>query len=830
MHPELLEPFARTIVMALGVGIIVSAALALLVLAMTRLKPRPSATTRHVLWWLTLAASAILPVVSVASSLGRVEHVRTASAFSADGATSLKMYQIDAGPPKSGPKASYYYAVDEQPATTRLKAQPSKPGALDALAPIVATLQRSLPSAETLRYLGLGLFALWLLVAAAGLASLTRSLVVLRRIKLAASPLDESVTRRLRRWRHSSRHGRAVALCVSNEVDVPVAVGFRLPTILLPAQVVETEDIADIDQIAMHEYAHLDRYDDWTNLLQRLIERIFWFNPVIAFVGRRISLEREIACDDWVVSQTGRAHRYATCLWKLVESSRLPAKPILAPGALLTPKQITVRIEQLLDARRNALPRLSPLGALAVGALCIGLIVVQVQRAPVIAITEIAPPQAVAEVKAPTAEARVGVAHSATVHAHLVAPIHVVRQLHIERVKQWAEFVAVETRKPQLVRPQRVQQSADDRAGALTARSHAPTERVKPEPITIAVVAPESAAALERRVRDAPFEVIAKSRAAAQLHAYLDESFAAAFKNEATLLGTSVHARVLTLEGGHRIAFNPPAPPAVPGRLSLEHCIGCDLSHANLRGLNLSHISLTGANLRGADLRDANLIGAHLIGVDLREAKLDGADLRNATITASDLSASSFRNVRTDGMRISGTIFNGMLAEGTRLRSMIDNCQGCDLHLLDLRGQDLRGVRLTGVDLHGADLRNVGLSEVVFQNVDLHDAHLAGADLRNAKLIGCNLRGIELGGANLSGLSMEGSEIGGKTFVHYGYSLRAFKPSTVQQRRAAAAAAEPQTDVETKVEAIVEESTEATANAPSRGAPPVSNPSPNQLD
>jgi uncharacterized protein YjbI with pentapeptide repeats/beta-lactamase regulating signal transducer with metallopeptidase domain len=806
MHLELLEPFARTIVTALGVGILESMALALLVLTMTKMKPRPSATTRHVLWWLTLSASAILPAVSVFSSLGHIEHQRV-PVIATSGPSGVEMRRIE-------------NVQDSVEATPRAARENYRTPATDAFAPLSAALARSLPSPDTLRYLGLACLALWLLVAAGGFVSLTRSLIVLRRIKLAALPLDASVVRRLRRWRHSSRLGRSVALSVSNEVDVPVAVGFRLPTILLPAQLVEIEEIADIDQIAMHEYAHLDRYDDWTNLLQRFIERLFWFNPVIAFVGHRISLEREIACDDWVVAQTGRAHRYATCLWKLVESSRLPAKPILAPGALLSPKQITIRIEQLLDARRNALPRLSPIGALVVGALCIALIVVQVQRAPVIALVESAPAVTL-DAAEPAASPAAGARPEPSAQPAKAKPTSPseAERIAAERIALAAERVKLETARAQL------DASSAEHAAVVASSSQQHSKQARPaakEAITIAVVSPDQPSG------PATFAIPDAQIYAPGIKRPFDRELRASALATARLGALpSQIARVFVLENGLRATLSPAfvsPPPARTIRAGVGSCIGCDLSHANLHALNLSHIMLTGASLRGADLTGANLNGARLIGVDLREAKLDGADLRNAVISNSDLSGSSFRNVRIDGIRIAATIFSGMIAEGTHLRQAIDHCQGCDLHLLDLHGQDLHGVHLTGADLHGADLRDVELSEAVFDQVDLHDARFTGADLHNAKLRSCNLNATDFKGANMVGLSTEGSDTGATARV--GFSLHLFKVKAQLQKPAQPATDEAVSDLDI----TVDQTDGKTPDAPARAMHPVNDPSHSELD
>jgi beta-lactamase regulating signal transducer with metallopeptidase domain len=379
------DAFARAILVALGSGMLVAAVLALIVAVIARAL-EPSATTRHVLWWIAFSVAAVLPIATIGTSMRRIEHrtavVATAhvrdeqrgSANARDGATN------------AGRSANVRRTADPQPAAHGAAA----PLQLDwlALGTAAARAAGSLPVLPT------ALVGSFLTVAIVRLGLLVPGIVWLLRVKRAALPLDESIVRRLRRYRHGMRTGRAATIALSADIDVPIAVGFGTPAILLPIRVAEIETIADLDQIVMHEHAHLNRYDDVTNFVQCIVERLFWFNPVIAFAGRRISLEREIACDDAVVAQTGRAHRYATCLWKLVESAHLPARPVMAPGALLTTKQITRRIEQLLDSKRNALPRLSPASALVLGTLSAGLIFVQAQRAPVIALEDPVSPSA----------------------------------------------------------------------------------------------------------------------------------------------------------------------------------------------------------------------------------------------------------------------------------------------------------------------------------------------------------------------------------------------------------------------------------------------------
>ncbi len=115
----------------------------------------------------------------------------------------------------------------------------------------------------------------------------------------------------------------------------------------------------------VHELAHIRRWDDWTNVVQKLAEAVFFFNPAVLWIARRLNLEREIACDDWVVSMTGAARPYAVCLTKLVELGAFSRGPQLAHGAVTRKRQISHRIESLMSRKRAGSPRFSPAGVLA---------------------------------------------------------------------------------------------------------------------------------------------------------------------------------------------------------------------------------------------------------------------------------------------------------------------------------------------------------------------------------------------------------------------------------------------------------------------------------
>ena len=86
-----------------------------------------------------------------------------------------------------------------------------------------------------------------------------------------------------------------------------MSLGFLHPAILIPQTLLDTLSNAELEHVVLHELAHLRRRDDWTNLAQKLIVAILPIQPALYWIGRRMSIEREMACDDWVIATTGTA-------------------------------------------------------------------------------------------------------------------------------------------------------------------------------------------------------------------------------------------------------------------------------------------------------------------------------------------------------------------------------------------------------------------------------------------------------------------------------------------------------------------------------------------
>jgi hypothetical protein len=149
---------------------------------------------------------------------------------------------------------------------------------------------------------------------------------------------------------------RNVEFCTSAEVDTPCVIGFFSPRLLVPYSLYITLTESDLRQIILHECEHLRRHDDWINLAQKLALTLFPLNPALLFADRRLSLERELACDAGVIARTDAPFDYAHCLTRLAEHRLNSRRLSLALSAWSRQSELARRVHTLLSPIR----RLSP--------------------------------------------------------------------------------------------------------------------------------------------------------------------------------------------------------------------------------------------------------------------------------------------------------------------------------------------------------------------------------------------------------------------------------------------------------------------------------------
>jgi hypothetical protein len=101
------------------------------------------------------------------------------------------------------------------------------------------------------------------------------------------------------------------------------------------------------EQLVLHESAHLRLGDDYALILQRIIEAVFGFYPVVWWIRRHIEFEREVACDDFVVEWTGHAPKCTRCLTHAAEVAVGAGSYPLAGFAAQTSRRLEKRGDML---------------------------------------------------------------------------------------------------------------------------------------------------------------------------------------------------------------------------------------------------------------------------------------------------------------------------------------------------------------------------------------------------------------------------------------------------------------------------------------------------
>lgn len=196
----------------------------------------------------------------------------------------------------------------------------------------------------------LGIFVIWAVVGGWLLLGVARSVWYLRILRRSCVEVDPiALAPKLQETIRRQQQIRTVALCTSATIRIPTAIGFLKPTVVIPEWAMQELSTDEMNQILLHEFAHLCRWDDWTNLAVQVVKAVFFFHPAVWWMERESALEREMACDDAVLAQTENHHAYADCLTHLAEKTLLQRTVVLAHAALGRIRQTTKRVIRILD-------------------------------------------------------------------------------------------------------------------------------------------------------------------------------------------------------------------------------------------------------------------------------------------------------------------------------------------------------------------------------------------------------------------------------------------------------------------------------------------------
>jgi bla regulator protein BlaR1 len=162
---------------------------------------------------------------------------------------------------------------------------------------------------------------------------------------------------------------RVVTLLESAIVKIPLTVGYLKPVILIPTGLLTGLGQQEVEMILLHELSHILRKDYLINIFQRLMETLFFFNPVVLWLSARIRAEREHCVDDLVINHSKNKTGYIRSLLHYEQyRAGVPAYAM----AFGSGKGTLARMERLISRRNQTLHKLELFGLALLLAMGIG--------------------------------------------------------------------------------------------------------------------------------------------------------------------------------------------------------------------------------------------------------------------------------------------------------------------------------------------------------------------------------------------------------------------------------------------------------------------------
>jgi bla regulator protein BlaR1 len=126
---------------------------------------------------------------------------------------------------------------------------------------------------------------------------------------------------------------RSVRFVESLVLHAPATIGTLRPVILIPVGALAGLDPRYLDALIFLELAHIRRQDFLINLVQTILETLFFFHPAVWWVSSQVRAERENCCDDLAVRVCGDEDGYANALVAMEDlRDQLPAYALGARG------------------------------------------------------------------------------------------------------------------------------------------------------------------------------------------------------------------------------------------------------------------------------------------------------------------------------------------------------------------------------------------------------------------------------------------------------------------------------------------------------------------
>jgi bla regulator protein BlaR1 len=187
-----------------------------------------------------------------------------------------------------------------------------------------------------------------------------------------ATPLsDGREVGTLRRMERIAGIRKPIEVLLSRTSLEPGIFGIARPTLIWPEGISKRLQDPHLEAVLAHEVWHVRRRDNLSAALHMLVEAVFWFYPLVWWLGARLVEERERSCDEEVVALGSDRQVYAESILKVCEFCLGSPLPCVAgvTGADLKKRMVhimTDRILHKLDFARKALLAVAATLAIAI--------------------------------------------------------------------------------------------------------------------------------------------------------------------------------------------------------------------------------------------------------------------------------------------------------------------------------------------------------------------------------------------------------------------------------------------------------------------------------
>ncbi len=123
----------------------------------------------------------------------------------------------------------------------------------------------------------------------------------------------------LRRLERMGGTRRRIEILLSRASLEPGIFGIARPVLVWPEQISERLEDVHLEAILAHEVWHVRRRDNLAAAIHMAVESVFWFHPLVWWLGARLVEERERACDEEVLELGNERQVYAESILKVCE-------------------------------------------------------------------------------------------------------------------------------------------------------------------------------------------------------------------------------------------------------------------------------------------------------------------------------------------------------------------------------------------------------------------------------------------------------------------------------------------------------------------------------